>query len=252
MNKYSPDFQELINLSLNNSFYIGLGNPNAKILIVGKESGFDPEDTLAISKYLANATDWLTANHEYLKPFTPEEKSHKNNNHTWQKYQRLHDLIIGVPPKKNYFIDFVTNVFTTELSDLPNTNSTLAKRNKLFKEKIIQRKKLFFQSEFIRKFPIVVIAALDSNYISNVGTGDSREIDNIFEVEFSKLIESNNGKDKIWLHSSTINNKPKIVIHTRQLTNGASINLQEMISREIRTFITENNIEVILPEYPNK
>lgn len=244
MNEYSKEFNELIKICIEKNQYIGLGNPNANILFIGKEANINENNPIDIKTYLRNAIGWDSNNCNYMKQFYPEKKELRNNNHTWQKFQKLHDLIMDISSPQKYLINFVENVFTTELSDNPSHDTYSAKMNESFKEKLKERKKIFFNTPFIRRFPIVLITALDSNYISNQGENEDREIDNIFEVTYDKLVECSKGKDEFWIHRNINDKKPKIVIHTRQLTNGASNELIELISKEIRDFALTNSIKL--------
>jgi len=40
---YTSHFKEVLNLCKQNKLFLGLGNPNAKILIIGKEAAIDKE-----------------------------------------------------------------------------------------------------------------------------------------------------------------------------------------------------------------
>jgi len=235
--KYSNEFNDLLEESLKNNEYVGLGNPNAKILIIGKEPGME----LGAKITHGSAEYWK--NNDYSKSF-PATGKLRNLNHTWQKYQKLYDLILDKLNKcrnkiDKYEINFVENIFTTELNKIPALKSTEAKKHKDFKNKLNARKEIF-KSKFIRNFPIVIIAANDNKYIETYN-GEVREL---FEVDFIK--EINCGKsNKMWLHYSN-NEKPKIVIHTRQLTNGASNALLEKIANLVVEFINKNKINIIV------
>ena len=56
------------------------------------------------------------------------EKSWGEN--TWSKYQRLTDRIFE-KEEKPYYIDFLENVFTTEINDAPNKNTSTTDKSKL-------------------------------------------------------------------------------------------------------------------------
>lgn len=140
------------------------------------------------------------------------------------------------PKRKKYEITFVENVFTTELSALPAKNTNDAKKQIKFKEELEKRKEVFFKSDFIQNFPIVIIFASDSKYIETY----PGEVQNLFNVNFvrEEIIE----KHKLWLHSSKNEGKPKLLIHTRQLTNSISTGLIESLAKIIAKFINENEI----------
>ena len=197
---YTKEFKEIVEKE---NFYIGLGNPNAKMLFIGKEAGISDQDDLDKEMHLSNANIWKSGNIKLMIPFsTKDNKKLRNGNHTWQKYQKLHDQILNVPSPDDYYINFVKNVFTTELNCQTSPTTVEAKKNELFKVKLAERKNNFFKTSFIRNFPIVVITALDRNYISNKGDNESREIDTIFEVKFQELVSCKESKDKFWIHYS--------------------------------------------------
>lgn len=235
--KYSNEFNDLLEVSLKNNEYVGLGNPNAKILIIGKEPGME----LGTKITHGSAESWKE--NDYSKKFIPDDKKLRNLNHTWQKYQKLYDLILDKLDKSQnksdkYEINFVEKVFTTELSNIPAPTSKKAKESEGFKTKLEKRKRLFFKSQFILNFPIVIVVASDNKYIETY----EGEVRDLFGVEFIKEIICDKS-NKIWLHYSN-SDIPKIVIHTRQLTNGATTKLLEKIAELVAEFISENAIEI--------
>ncbi|WCC46486.1 hypothetical protein [Tenacibaculum finnmarkense] len=81
--------------------------------------------------------------------------------------------------------------------------------------------------------------ASDNSYIETY----KGEVCELFYVKFDELKYAKS--DKIWIHYSN-NNKPKLVIHTRQLTNGASNELIDEITQLITKFIKQNSIEIMV------
>lgn len=241
---YSKEFRNLV-LNGNNENYIGIGNPNSRILIIGKEAAFDPSIESKLGKYHSNAKDWQTSVENdvpscYSKAYMPKESALLNNNHTWQKYQLLHDNIFNeLKPKEKYYINFVENMFTTEMSNIPSPKTRDAQKSDYFKESLANRKKTFFNSDFIKKqFQVVLIAGM--GYINNYGDGETREIENIFKVSFippEQKVKTTNGTQSIWVHR----NEEKLVIQTRQFSNGVSNALVLSIAEIIKTFLTEKN-----------
>lgn len=238
---YNKNFTSLLESQSDNE-YIGLGNPNAKILFIGKEAGSE----IGSETYHGNVKSWKDKKFDYSKRFPPTDPNLKNLNHTWQRYQKLYDQILSelnlideTPRSDKYEITFVENTFTTELSNLSAKNTREAKNQDAFKSELQRRKEIFFSSAFIQNFPVVVIFANDNNYIE---TYDG-EVCNLFKVKFENLHDYP-GKDKIWIHSSAENNNPKLLIHTRQLTNSISKDLIDNISQIINSFIRKNNIAI--------
>ena len=235
---YTKEFEELISQSIEKNQYVGLGNPNAKILFIGKEAGIPIGATITHG----SANSWKEGKIDYSKRFPPQDNV-KNHRHTWQKYQKVYDQIlsrlgISDKSKKEYEITFVENVFTTELSNMVAPTTNEAKRLEGFKKELQKRKDIFRKSEFIDKFPVVLIAASDNNYIETY----PGEVSELFKVEFHNELICGKS-NKIWVHYSK-NEKPKLVIHTRQLTNGASNDLLNKIGEIIADFMVKNSIKI--------
>jgi hypothetical protein len=210
---YKEEFKLFVENGVESKFHIGTGNPNAQILYLGKESAIVESNLNSIEWYNKNAVDWqkhvdnntcetlsypVTKEHSFRK-----EKSWGKN--TWSKYQKLTDIIFKKEVKP-YHIDFLENVFTTEINDAPNKNTSTADKSKLN-----ERKLLFKHSQFIQNFPVIVLAC--SDYIKN--NDEIREIDEIFGV---KYIEGKTYSQTNWFFSHYNEDKTKLVIHTRQLS----------------------------------
>ncbi len=126
---YSEEFKKFITICEENKEYVGLGNPNAKILFVGKEAGMEVEKETTHG----SAKSW--SENDYSKRFTPEDEKLRNGNHTWQKYQKLYELIldnldVGYYKDDEKEITFVEDVFTTELNNLHAPNTSRQKEEK--------------------------------------------------------------------------------------------------------------------------
>lgn len=244
--QYSKEFSELIEKGTQERQYIGLGNPNAKILIVGKEAS----SPVGLESTHGGATAWKNKVEYYVR-FNPPENDLRNNRHTWQKYQKLYEIILDklkieekVRKEDEYEITFVENIFTTELSNLPAPKTSEAKKQENFKAELKKRKAIFRESEFMRQFPIVIIVALDNKYIETY----SGEVCELFGVQFSHQFTCVSS-DKCWIHYSEEHTNsvfPKMVIHTRQLTNGASNELLNKIAEEVKEFIERYGINIVV------
>ena len=243
--------------------YLGTGNPNSKILIIGKETAIDTEnranrDELYVrfqnesqEAFEQNASKWnfnvknlvdadslpnwiggidspLSSNP--LFPFKSLPTNKLKEGHTWKKYQKLHDLLIhnDIAYSKEKEFDFHRNSFLTEI------NSASAKYTKYAdKSSVPVRKQFLKESKFIQCFPIVILAC--SNYING------KEICDIFNVTF----ERQGGKDKqlFWTHYNS--DRTKLVIHTRQLSANVSDDLLREMANEIYRFRSEKWIQFI-------
>lgn len=70
------------------------------------------------------------------------------------------------------------------------------------------------------------------------------EVCELFNVKFIKLHDSK-AKDKIWIHmQNESGTKPKLLIHTRQLTNRITAELIPNISEIVGEFMKTNSIEL--------
>lgn len=221
--------------------YIGLGNPTAEILFIGKEAGTEIEEEI----FHGSAKSWREKEFNYSERYIPKEAKIRNLNHTWQRYQKLYDCILSnlnieFDKKDKYEITFVENVFTTELSNLNAPNTKDAKKQEKFAQELKLRKKDFLKSKFIEQFRIVLIFASDNKYIETY----PGEICELFNVKFIKL-HNPNAKDKIWIHTENeTEEKPKLLIHTRQLTNRITTELIPNICRIVVEFIKTNSIQL--------
>lgn len=232
-------FENLLN-NIEQNQYIGIGNPNSKILFIGKEAGIDS----SLKNYHGSLESWKN-NEDYSKSFIPSEKDLRDLRHTWQKYQKLYENILlglGLDSVKTkvdkYEINFVEKIFTTELSNLHAKTSKKAVNIDNFSTELKRRKDTFFKSDFIKQFPIIVIFASAGKYIETY----QGEVCELFDVKFNFQIDVNK-IDKIWVHSEKENsNNRKLLLHTRQLTNGASLKLIEELSSLIVKFIKENSL----------
>lgn len=252
--KYNEIFEKTVLQCKETETYIGTGNPNSKILIVGKETATDIEnkanrDELYVmfqkenlQDFNENAVKWdlniknnvelksipnwiggqdspLTSNPMF--PFKSLHPKELKEGQTWRKYQKLHDLIFfnDLSLTKVKEIDFHNNFFLTEMNSSPSKFTKNAN-----KSTIPNRKEFFKANDFFQNFPVIILAC--SNYIS------ANEIENIFDVKFDK--QYGVGKQLFWTHYNK--EKTKLVIHTRQLSTNVSDNLLTEISNEVRNF----------------
>ena len=186
---YSEEFKKIVDIAISekkepySSFFIGNGNPNAKILIVGKETATDVENKAnkdelyvrfqneMLQDFKENAIKWnlnienlvnvdslpnwiggkdspLTSNP--LFPFKSLHPKELKEGQTWSKYQKLHDLIFlnDLSSIKDKEIDFHNNFFLTEMNSAPAKFTKDAD-----KSGIPNRKRFFKESDFFQNFP---------------------------------------------------------------------------------------------------
>lgn len=227
--------------------YIGTGNPNAEILIIGKESSIaDTESDQFIFELKSNFELWKNKtkyNQDDIKDFCTwdnydpiypykgqtyniENKSTKNKgtSRTWYTYQKLINYIFDTPENKN--IDFHKNVFITEVNSTPSKKTIDADISS-----INFRKDIILKSDFFQSFPIVIISGVGYFKIST----NRNEIEEIFNVIYSeKKLSEGKKHQPYWIHLNKNNQSPKLLINTYQLSIGVSDNLLKEMANEIR------------------
>lgn len=212
-------FEEFINECEKNNQICGQGNPNADILIIGKESTDTRED--ALYRNIERCRNKMER--DALRPIDP-------NNKTWANYQNLFDNIYC---RKSEFIDkwdFEKYAFTTELSSIPRKNSNYTEAKPYIKDRL----RFFEASEFIKSFPVVILAC--GGYIKN--NYKVREIDDTFHVVYCKEYGSKESRNRFWTHIDKKDPR-KLVIHTRQFSNGISKDLIKEMASVIREHLSK-------------
>lgn len=238
--KNNASFEQLLaDNKLKKGDYVGLGNPNSTILFIGKEAGESVDNKIIHG----SVESWAKMEVNYAKRYEPTEENMRNLGHTWQRYQRLYNCIrekLNLPKNQHskYEISFVEELFTTELSQLPAPNTITAKTNPKFYAELERRKRIFFDSDFINGFRVIVIFAMDNKYIETY----NGEVCQLFHVGFDGMYDYD-GKDKIWVHSSK--EEKRLLLHTRQLTNSIGKNLIDTLAEIITRFMKENQMGLI-------
>jgi hypothetical protein len=252
---YKANFQELIKLANREDLYVGMGNPNSNILIVGKEIALDKDSQNPVIEktVLKNAEDWMininnpnmsiencedNSKIEKFNPLCPYKgmkKQQQKPGATWRKYQLLYENLTAC---KSDEYTYNNGAFITEMNQIPSKYS--AQQDKQLRaESIKKRESLFLASDFIQDFPIVIVAC--GHYPKENGV----DLCKIFNVDFSGPVHADNDP-KQWynLHFSKKGDKPKVLIHTRQLSSSVSGKLIEMIADEIGRFCRDNKIKI--------
>lgn len=192
--EYNRQFKDLVNDERWENQYIGVGNPNAKILIVGKECAIDPKEQSVLydRTFLQNWKDWhnninndiyfdsilewqndeeIFIKYNPLWPFYKQRfkrlKKLKDGSfnggtsNTWFNYQKVFNLYrkrIGVETNSEY-IDFFKDCFITELSDIcrPNNNNLSKDEKEATKQSISKRYDLINGTPFFKRFDVVIM-----------------------------------------------------------------------------------------------
>lgn len=228
---YNESFRSLIE-TFPADYYVGPGNPNAKILIVGKEGASNEIPPAEVS----TVGGWREMISRDEMPLLWEERDVALcEGHTYSKYQKLHDYIFGADAgRPRTKVDFFKNFFLTEMNANRAAKSALAK-----KHGIQARKDTFFRTRFIQQFPIVILAC-GFDYIRN--NDQEREIDDIFSVLFHSqhTTEEQRSPQSFWTHFEKPHCTPKLVINCQQLSGNAATSneLLQKIATEVRKFLS--------------
>lgn len=263
--EYPKEFESLINTT--QETMIGVGNPNAKILIIACEASID-NDNQTEREIRKNKKQWSTIlNHQKLmdewilthnpainpckdleygfpnyNPFFPYH-GQKNSpmakkggtSRSWWLYQKIIEMIFSYP--KQQIINFFQNCFVTDLSaeNALNQNETIKFKTQL---SIKKRTDELFSHDFFQDFPIIIMCC--GHYVREYGVKPNE----LFNVPFLEEKQDYNGE---WINYHCITgNKPKLLLHTKHLTTrGLKTNdYIAKITELCRQFIDENNIQI--------
>jgi hypothetical protein len=229
-------FEEFLNECKKNNQICGAGNPYAQILLVGQEHRAKERinSVEAWKEYLRNNYRYCEKDNPWI--ITDENsdlwRKYQNSTPTWSCYQRLIEKALGERKKRvlQGDKDFEFDAFTTELNNEAKPSSRVKGKNEREKlrERIEARLKVFKHSDYIKSFPVIVLAC--GGYIRN--NDKVREIDDTFHVTFSKRYDYSTGN---WFCTHYDDTNPKrLVIHTRQLSNGVSYEMIDKMASVIR------------------
>ena len=235
---YTPEFQEVLKHCESNKLFLGEGNPNSKILIIGKEvGGGSPKSLEEIIRSSdddakRNIETWTNPNgYDLMKLKTDIFNDGKNP--TWSNYQKLVSKIIGKDLGKDNY-NFLDYCFMTELSQihLPNSNydKNLTKEEsqeiKTIRQKSVKERAELLSMPFFRNFPIIIMAC--GHYPRELNF----DIEKVFSVEWTKETKGLSIGNFYNLHYGT----DKILIHTRQVSLGVTNQLLFEIAELCKSF----------------
>ena len=258
---YTEKFKQVVQYCKENNLFVGYGNPNGKVLVIGKEAAHVAKEDL--TEHLekkkeellqSNVAQWEhilssreVPNYDGERPISDEnplyaygnqynKRDNLNNkkgnpynggtSDTYTKYEKLYEQLFlqGEKLKK---INFQKEFFITELSDYPTKESYNDKEVEALRQQSIEERKPLFALPFFKDFPIVIVAAGD--YPSRYQI----DLEKTFDVVYKGEIEVR--KDRYFLHFSKDNKR--ILIHTRQLSNSVSDELIAVIASEAKKFL---------------
>ena len=222
-----------------NPYFIGFGNPFAKILVIGKEKGFNVEDEdQLIRESTFNLRQWeakMNENKPNLnlgqfenQPFDPEHpygKGYsKDTSDTWRNYQKLCNEIYPKGSFKEHF-------FMTELNYLPSKKSDGIKK---VRKNVTDRLNEVFRKEYFQqRFEVILLAC--NNYIR------PQEIYDVFQCKYDG---DERGKHSFgrgsWYYTHKNNYNRILVIHTRQLSNSFNRELIPSLGKVIKEHVNYN------------
>ncbi|WJS93874.1 hypothetical protein NYQ10_17450 [Flavobacterium johnsoniae] len=265
---YNSNFKEVIQLAKNKRLFIGSGNPNSKILFIGKEAAIDKEKSAGQyeEEYSKNTIDWnlnCSTNKQlndvdnwFIKDRKPifnslypykgqinkverRDKSgkiisgHCGTSKTWYNYQKIIDSIYfnGVPSE---FINFHELSFCSELNQETGSYSKDVPKNK--RAASIELRKELFNSNFFRDFPIIILAV--GHYVRDFKI----DLENVFQINFNEDLSQKYSErlqnEYINIHFDNLEKPTRLLIHTNQLS---------MVSNELI-----NRLGMICKEFSNK
>ena len=244
---YTQHFKEAVAYCKVNNLFVG--NPNGKVLVIGKEAAHIPQEetTENLEKkkeelFQSNVSQWEhilstneVPNYDGERPFSHENPLYSYGNQynkrdirkegkpyngstssTYLNYEKLYEQLF-LKGKKLEKINFQKEFFITEFSDYPTKESYKSEEiEALRKQSIEERKPLF---------AMVAAGNSPSRYHIN--------LEQTFDVVFQKEIKVEG--DRYFLHFSKDNKR--ILIHTRQLSNGVSNELITAIAAEAKKFL---------------
>ena len=211
-NILSEDFYKNQEYNMPNPFYIGFGNPNSEILILGKEKGFNIEEneTQTFYESINNPKEWLfyvknnvpfTLENKYINSgfynncFIPYIQKINKSGHTWNKYGKLIQEIYPNEEFENNL--FLKKCFISEINHFPSKTSKIYNYD-------FENRLNFLKSDFYKNFRVIILACV--NYLKR------KKIEEIFEVNYKDNFSLPRKKLIIY------ENKNRILINTRQLS----------------------------------
>ena len=241
---YTSSFIDLVNYAVLNSteyyknpektncpnpFFVGFGNPNAKILVFGKEKAFDKENLKQLEyESIKNPHEWNSYiqnnilinknkfydSKNYVNVFFPYLNKNKSG-HTWSKYYNLlNNVFTSIPDNENEFFNYA---FFTEVNYIPSKYSSI----KTFKN---NERIEMLSHEFFKSFEVIILAC--GSYLRK------EQIENIFNVNYCESIYKK--RENIHIYK----NSKQILINTRQLSMDVSNDLLIKVSE-----LTKKNLK---------
>lgn len=269
---YPKEFEQLIR-SAETPDFVGWGNPNAKILLLGKEPAKNLEDEKEKIEYeievAGNKADWRrniaqqTGFNEVVDEFRKSRisgnplcphcwqkyrvKNRKNEDlpegegtaRTWYQYQKLIDMIFGKTSKHDDFLDFHKYCFSTDMSAAAALDSS-GTNPEVTRESIEKRRKFFKDDSFFKQFPIIIAAVghYPKRYASDFYFKDS------FSVEWVPEKSIQDSGAWINVNEAHENGGHRLLLHTCQTSAPLKDEYFESIAAFVRNFAKDYNLDL--------
>lgn len=242
---YNSEFKKTLQLAKKKEMFLGTGNPDAKIVFIGKEAAIDKKlnPKQHFREISNNTSDWenndsnelqfsdidnwfVTPNYNPLYPYKGQKHTVESRNKegeiirgkggtskTWYNYQKIINSVYftDVP---NTIINYHEFAFCSELNQVTGPYSKTVPK-KIRKESIDNRKELF-QHPFFSEFPIIILAV--GQYVRDFNI----DLQDIFQMKFdeklSKELSKELNKEFINVHVDDLENPTRLLIHTNQLS----------------------------------
>lgn len=265
---YTPQFKEVLSLCNQNDLFLGLGNPSAKILIIGKEAAIDKEKNLKHYEVEVknNSQDW-EQNYKLNKQFdevlnwfeeTMEQKYNpiypykgqkniilrkkkldgqivynKGTSKTWFNYQKIADALFNDNTKSSV-VNFQENMFISELNQESAKYSQLLAKEE--REESIAKRKPLFETTYFREFPITIVAV--GHYVRDFNVNLEELFGVVYSPEKSAVHSKGLKNEFINIHFDSIEKPTRLLIHTNQLSM-VSNDLVNKVGEVCSVFIKE-------------
>lgn len=247
--------------------YIGMGNPNARILIIGREPAHDvnnpnPNISEKAKKeqerdQALNKRNWknsietkplqgveIDGRLQICDPRRPfpnqkclkqdKKKDNGGTSQTWIKYQKLVDLILGREYERGYMlrpVDFHDFCFHTDISSA-SAKSQPTTNKEAKKLSVEKRSEELFGKDFFKQFPIIIFAIG-----KDLGDGKNQYVpldwcEKILgfprkEVE-EKIFTDDNGKKLGWVQVNRDKKNYRILLHTYCLSQATNAYIEKI------------------------
>lgn len=264
---YNLEFKEVAEHCEKNELFLGFGNPNGKVLMIGKEQAYNNKQKVGTPEFIkevienrrhenqTNNAGWRKNLDEHFIPdWENMPFGFVNPLYSWGSQLNIGNKLklndsgekIGNGGTSNTYlkyqkfyqflkkqdvksdkINFQKDFFMTEMNDFPTKYSYADKELAKIRAHSIEMRKELFQKDFFKTFPITIINA--GHYPIEHGF----DIEKIFEVKFTGETKT---VGNLWYNVHYSDDNRRILIHTRQLSMAVTDELLENMAIDCRSF----------------